>query len=945
MAGSLGTISGQVRLDVAQALAAFAAVRTSSASTSGSMYTAGTRMQTFGRGMAAVGVGMVAAFAVAVKAAADFEKKLDYFGAVNNATAQEMEKVRAKALELGTTTAFSASQVADAFVEMGKAGVSAKDITDGMAEAIINMASAADIDLTSATNIVTSQIQAYSMAASDAAHVTDVMAGAANASIIDVQDLGVSLKYVGGVAHGLGISFDSTVDAISLLGKAGIKGSTAGTSLRQIMVSLAGGTNKAKGVLEELGIITEDGGNKFFTAEGKAKSLSEVFQILQDHTADLTQKERLMAFRTIFNNRALAAAAILTKEGAKGFAEMNGEISKTTAADVAAKRLDNLAGDVQKLKGTFQTLMIEAGTPFQEFLRGIVQGITNLLQGFMRLPAGVQQGIMSFLLIGGVLLAFMGTTILIVGTVMRFVATLRTLWASVKLVWAVVKTAMIAFRALSMTLLASPITWIVLAVIALAVAFYLLWTRSETFRNVVKGIGSAIKTGFLAVVEWFKGLPKWFSDRWKDISSAFSTGIEWVKKNWDILLALLTGPFGLVVLVWRRFGDDIVSFFQSIPGAITSFASSAWAAITGFFGKLPYYIGFIIGFLIGQFVAGLIQIGTTIASWSVTAYNAIVGFFTRLPGVLANFFTSMYNNFIAFTVNFYNGAVSWGTNTYNAIVTWFQKLPGRIAAYFINMWNNARTTWTNFRNGATNFAVSSYNSIVNWFNKLPGRVASFLIDMKNRAVSAWNSTVSSARNFGLNVYNGFVNWVKKIPGAVNGAINNAIAAFNNMVSSAFNAASDFASGLWDGFKSGLGINSPSLIEKQMWQITSVTETETRRLGTHVRMMQNMYGTISKNNPAAAASTMNTQTLSSLTRSMVEQARVLDQAGRTIFPTGQLTMAQATGAIRGTANASATASGLAESGRNINVTVNNPIAERASDTTARKLRQLSDMGAL
>ena len=942
MAGSLGTISGQVRLDVSQAIAAFAALRTSSAASAGAMTAAGSRVSAFGKVSLAAGVGLVAAFGVAINAAADFEKKMDYFGAVNNATAKEMEAVRQKALELGQTSSYSAGQIADAFVEMGKAGVSVTDITGGLADAIVNMASAADIKLDEATNIVTSQLQTYGLAAQDAAHVTDQLAGAANASIVDVSDLGVSLKYVGGVAHALGIGFDSTIEALSLLGKAGIKGSTAGTSLRQIMVSLAGGTNKAKGELEDLGIITKDGTNKFFDAHGKAKSLAEIFQILQDHTEGLSQKEQLMAFRTIFNNRALAAAEILTKAGAKGFAEMNGEISKTTAADVAAKRLDNLSGDMKKLKSSIETLMIKAGTPFQNFLRGIVQGLTSVVQFFGRLPAGVQTGILAFIGIAGVLLTLMGLFAMIGGTILKFIGVARQLWGALRLLWTVIKTLTIAMRALALTALTNPYVWIAIAVIALVVALILLYKRSEKFREIMQTIGSAIKTGFLAVVDWFKGLPKWFSDRWTDISNAFKTGIDWVKKNWDILLTILTGPFGAIILVWRRFGDNIVNFFKSIPGAIASFASTAWSAITGFFGKLPYYIGFIIGFMIGTFVAGLIQIGTTIASWSVTTYNAVTGFFMALPGAINGFLIGLWNSFTAWTVSFYNSAVTWATNTYNGIVLWFQLLPGRIVAFFTNLWHSSQTTWTNFKNGAINFATSSYNGIVNWFTKLPGRIASFMIDMKNRAVSAWNSTAAAARRMGSDVYNGFVDFIKKIPGAVSGAIGNAISSFNNMISAAFNSARSFAKGLWDGFKSGLGINSPSLIEKQMWQITDVTEAETRKLGTHVRLMQSMYGTISKNNPAAAASTMNTAMLGHLTKNMVNQAAILSQAGSTLFPAGGLTMAQATTAIRST---SATSRGHSSGDKHISVTVNNPIAERASDSTARKLRQLSDMGAL
>jgi TP901 family phage tail tape measure protein len=910
------------------------------------MTAAGTRMTMFGKASMVAGLALVAAFGVAINAAADFEKKMDYFGAVNNATAKEMEVVRQKALELGRTSMYSAGQIADAFVEMGKAGVSVTDITGGLADAIVNMATAADINLTEATNIVTSQIQAYSMAASDAAHVTNVMAGAANASIIDVTDLGVSLKYVGGVAHGLGISFDSTVDAISLLGKAGIKGSTAGTSLRQIMVSLAGGTKKAQTELKNLGIITADGSNKFFTAEGKAKSLAEVFQILQDHTANLSDKERLMAFRTIFNNRALAAASILTKAGAKGFADMNTQISKTTAADVAAKRMDNLSGDVHKLKAAIDTLLITAGTPFQNMLRGIVQWLTRLITGFIRLPQSVQTGILAFIGILGVTLTLMGAFILFFGIIFKFVAVFGQLRAALVLVWGVVKPLILAFRALALTMLANPIFWVIAAVIALGVAFYLLWNRSEAFRNGMKSIGSAIKSGFMAVVNWFTTLPKWFSDRWKEISSAFSVGVNWVKKNWDILLALLTGPLGIIILVWRRFGDEIVNFFKAIPGAVTSFVSMAVSAALDFAGKLPYYIGYALGFVLGLIVRFGIIAGVTLYNWTVTATTAIVNFFMALPGIVGTALGQMMVWVVNFTVNFTMTIVNMCVAIYNGVVTWFQKLPGRTAAFFTDMWHRSQAAWNSFLSGSKSFAINSYNAVVTWFQRLPGRVYGFFVDMKNRAMSAGSSLVSGARNIGSSVYSGITSWLSRIPGAAWNAISSAISAFKNMLSSAWSAAKDFAKGLWDGFKSGLGINSPSLIEKQMWQITAVTEAETKRLGTHVRLMQNMYGTISKVDPAKAAANLNVATIGTMTKSMASQAAMLATAGAALFPLGgQASLARSSGAMSAPSGTSSTAQGSPLVEKNINVQVFNPVAERASDTTARKLRQLSDMGAL
>lgn len=943
MAGSLGTISGQVRLDAAQAIAAFAAVRAASARTAGTLTAAGTRLSAFGKVSTAAGLALVAAFGMAVSAAANFEKKMDYFGAVNNATGKQMDAVKQKALELGRTSQFSAGQVADAFVEMAKAGVSVTDITGGLADAIINLAGAADINLTQATNIVTSQIQTYGLKVSDAAHVTDIFAGAANASIVDVDDLGVSLKYAGGVANALGISFDSTVTALSLLGKAGIKGSTAGTSLRQIMVSLAGGTDKAKGKLEDLGIITKNGTNLFFDAHGKAKSLDQVFQILQDHTKGLSQQQQLMAFRTIFNNRALAAAEILTKAGAQGFSDMSAEMSKTTAADVAAKRMDNLAGDVKHLKAAIDTLLIQGGGPFQDMLRGVVQGLTRIITAFVNMPEGVQRGILSFILVTGIILTFLGAVALVGGIFLRAIAVFKQFWAALKLLWAMTRILTVATWEMTVAALSNPYVWIAIAVIALVTAFILLYKHSDRFRAIMDATGKALKTAFQATVEWFKGLPKFFSDLWDDIVGIFEAGIGLVKKNWDILLAILTGPIGITILIWRRFGDEILGFFKAIPGAVANFTSIALNAALNFLKNLPYYVGYAIGFTLGIIVRGFIEMGKAVYNWGSKAVTDTITWFGQLPGRLATFFTQLYNNFITWSIQFGVAVKNWAISAYTNTITWFEKLPGRVGQFFVSLWHNSQHAWDSFNAALINWLVNTYNSVVNWFQRLPGRVYNLLIDTYNSAVSAFNFLVTAAATFGSSVYNGFIAWVSMLPNAVWQAIDNCISAFNSMVSAAFNAAKGFAGGLWDGFKKGLGINSPSLIEKQMVQITRVTDEETQKLGNQVRNMHQLAGRMKADNPGNAATDTNAAIISTMTNNLVRQAAFLRTASAALFP-GIDPLALSGRTSSGTSGNSQRGLENSLNRTAVNVVVNNPVAERASDSTSRKLRNLADMGA-
>jgi TP901 family phage tail tape measure protein len=944
MAGSLGTISGQVRLDVAQAIAGFAAVRTAAATSNTALTTASSGLSAFGKTALIAGGALSAAFALAIDKAADFEKKMDYFGAVNNATAAEMDKVKEKALELGRTSQFSAGQIADAFVEMGKAGVSATDITDGMADAMVNLASAADIKLTEATNIVTSQIQTYSLAAQDAAHVTDVLAGAANASIVDVSDLGVSLKYVGGVAHALGISFDSTVDALSLLGKAGIKGSTAGTSLRQIMVSLAGGTKKAKAELEELGIITEDGTNKFFNADGSAKSLADVFQILQDHTKGLTQEQQLMAFRTIFNNRALAAAEILTKAGAAGFAEMNSEISKTTAADVAAKRMDNLSGDIKKLKGNIDTLLIQAGTPFQENLRKMVQWVTKLVQAFADLSPETQTLIFKIIAISGATLTFLGVFALVGGTIFKAIKVFRDLYNVMKLAAGIIRIMTVATWEMTAAVLASPWFWVALAVAAVVAALILLYQKSETVRNIMNDIGRGLKVAFQATVDWFKSLPEFFAQLWRDITDIFNKGVKWVSDAWNSIVNFFTEAPGKIGNALSNLGTTISNWFSQATTTVGNAISSAWDSFMQFLANLPENLGYALGFALGRLVRWGIDAAKAMWDAGVAIKDGIVWFFTEFPGIVSDWMSNAYDSAVEWLGNTWDAFWKWGGDVYNATVEWFRLLPGRVADFLTDMYHRGIDAFNNFWSSTWEWGGKVYNAVIEWFKLLPGRVWDILTNLYNNAVNAGINVVVWAKNFGINIYNGFIEWVSKLPSVVWDIVTNVGKVFLDMMRWAWDAAKGFAKGLWEGFKDGLGIHSPSHIERAMWAITKVTGEESARLGEQVRTMQALAGEINETNPAKTANLVNANRLISMTQAMQQQAAILQRAADSLFPAGTYSMAASIAGAGPNEGSSLTGQEMPQGGPVITVNNYNPVAERGSDSAAKKLRTLTAMGA-
>ena len=330
----------------------------------------------------AVAVGGVTALAGAVQGAVgsaiDFEARMSAIKAVSGATGGEMAQLSKLALDLGKATSFSASEAAVGFALLVKGGVSVGDVFGGAASAALDLAAAGGVSVGEAATIAANALNQFNLKGSDMAHVADLVAGAANASSISVSDFNFSLAAVGAVAATAGQSFDSTATAIALLGQQGIKGSDAGTSLKAVLNNLIPTTDKATGVMKELGIITADGANQFIDSSGKMKGFGQIAEILQKQTADLTESQRLLALELIFGSDGMRAAGVLAKQGGQGFDALAAAMTSAGgAAEIARARLDNAAGDIDQLKGSLETAAITVGSLFIPAVRSIAQTATS----------------------------------------------------------------------------------------------------------------------------------------------------------------------------------------------------------------------------------------------------------------------------------------------------------------------------------------------------------------------------------------------------------------------------------------------------------------------------------------------------------------------------------------------------------------------------------------
>lgn len=193
----------------------------------------------------------------------------------NEGTSENMTRLMENAQKVAADSIFTLEETGDAYYYMGMAGWKTDQMLAGL-PGVISLAAASGEDLGKVSDIVTDSLTAFGLGAGQASHFADVLAVAATNTNTDVARMGQTFKYLAPVAGALGYSVEDIATSIGLVANAGIKGSMAGTSLRNIFTRIAtnaGATSKKLGALD---IITEKLGVSFYDSTGKARPWIDV---------------------------------------------------------------------------------------------------------------------------------------------------------------------------------------------------------------------------------------------------------------------------------------------------------------------------------------------------------------------------------------------------------------------------------------------------------------------------------------------------------------------------------------------------------------------------------------------------------------------------------------------------------------------------------------------
>ena len=799
MSFNVGTAVGYLDLDTSKftsgfksALGALETFSKSSTGLSGKLTSLGSAFTSVGSSLTKnVTVPLAGIGVAATTTAAKFESAMSEVQAISGATGEDFEALEAKAQEMGAKTKFSASESAAALKYMAMAGWDTEAMLNGI-NGVMQLAAASGEDLATTSDIVTDAMTAFGMSADQSTRFADVLAQTANKSNTSVALMGETFKYVAPVAGALGYNIEDTSVAIGLMANSGIKGSMAGTSLKNMLTNLAKPTDQVQGYMDALNISMVD-------QAGNVKPLNKLLLEMRDSFSQLTDAEKAEYAAGIAGKQGMSGLLAIVNSSDEDFNKLTEAINNSSGAaeNVAETMQDNLGGQLTILKSTLEGIAISFGNIILPAVKKLASWLQELLNKINNLTDAQKETIVKI----AAVVAAIGPALMIVGKLLTTVGKLPATLKAVKSGFLVVKGAITAAGA--------SVGWIIAIVVALIAAFVNLWKNNEEFRNKI----TAIWTG---IVDMFKNFFGQITEKINSLGFNFENFGQVLKALWDGLCEFL-GP--IFIGIFQNISNQIKTILDVILGVVDFFISifkgdweGAWDAIKGIFvavwNNLVNWFKNIGNVLLGCLDVVLGWFGT---SWS-NVWTSIKEFFVNIWNSIVDFFVGLWDGIVGAV----QSAWDWIVGILSGVGTWiYDNVIAPVAQFFTDLWNGI---------------VSAYHTVIDpWieiFRRLSAIVyediivpiTQFFTDLWNSITSglqaAWDWIVALALTVAgwvdTNVIQPVVGFFTAMWNTITGAASacwEAIVGVWTVVSGWFNSTviqpvANFFSNMWEGFKTG-----------------------------------------------------------------------------------------------------------------------------------------------
>ena len=312
------------------------------------------------------------------------------------APTDELADLEQQAKDLGATTSKSATDAANAQVELARAGLSTKQVMEAIPD-VLNLAIAGELEMAEAAGLVTSQLAAFKFETSETERVVDVLAKTAVSAKTTVAELGPAFRQVAPLAADLGISIEQTAAIIGTLRSGGLIPEQTGTAFKNIIAILQEDpTDNVREGFRRLNLDFEE-----VSAMVSSGDIEGAFKRIGD--AGLDTKTALQ----IFGREAAVGASILAGSvtGVEDFiAEL--EAAGGTADEMREILESGFPGSVNQFKSALEGLQLSlADSGLRALMTNALIVLRELINAISNAPGPIKTLIVAVIAAGPGLLA------------------------------------------------------------------------------------------------------------------------------------------------------------------------------------------------------------------------------------------------------------------------------------------------------------------------------------------------------------------------------------------------------------------------------------------------------------------------------------------------------------------------------------------------------------
>lgn len=480
-----------------------------------------------GAGMKKAALGALAFGAVGVKFAIDFQHSMEMVHTQAGASQAEVERMGKSVLKLAKVTEQGPDKLAKALYDLESVGLRGGKALAAL-HAAADGAAVGNADLESTTSALAATMVAYHVSGEKARETQGALNSIVGVGKMHMQDLNDALSSgILPTAQGVGLKLRDVGAALATMTDAGVPAAQAANKLRTSFFLMAAPGTKAQAVLKTIGLKSDD----MAKAMRKPNGLVGALKLLKDHLAGLSKTEKIAALSQAFGGSRSAATLVTLIDNLGRVQEKYKAIGEGTRkfGEAVAREHETAGHKIKVAWSSIQASMIQVGALLLPIAGKIAGAFATIVGKVLSVVSAFKQGKTWAVALVAVLAGF-GTFALVVGTIVKAIK----LWAAAQV-------------ALNIVMDANPIGLVIAGVAALAAGIYILYKKSETFRNIVTGAFKAIKTVVGVVGPHIK----------------------------TILLMTLLGPIGLIIAKWGTLKHVASVAFNAIGDAI----HAAWSGI------------------------------------------------------------------------------------------------------------------------------------------------------------------------------------------------------------------------------------------------------------------------------------------------------------------------------------------------------------------------------